>query len=54
MIDAWIIEELLRKEEEDRQKGIQIELPIPFIYEEPPIQKKDNEEEERGVVVLEL
>lgn len=52
MIDAWIIEELRKKEEKDRQEHdrIQIELPTP-IYEEPP---NTEEDEERGVVVLQL
>ena len=52
MIDAWIIEEIRKKEEELREDNRErLELPIP-IYEEPP--KEDKDDVDRGVIVLQL
>ncbi len=56
MLDPWIIEEILRREEERREheRG-RIELPIdaPRSTEQPALPPK-REESERGVIVIDI
>ena len=58
MLDPWIIEEILKKEEEARrQQERRIELPIERRRGdtgERPIVKPPTEEVERGVVVIDI
>jgi hypothetical protein len=57
MLDPWIIEEILRREETRRreQELVRIELPLdaPRSTEQPSIPPKA-EEVERGVVVIDI
>ena len=55
MLDPWIIEEIRRREEEDRQRRderpvleIPMELPVVVPTGKPP------EDEERGVVIVDF
>jgi hypothetical protein len=55
MLDPWIIEEIRRREEEDRQERQRpvIELPL----EQPPYpipQGKPEDTDERGVVIVDF
>ena len=56
MLDPWIIEEILKKEEERRkeQEGNRAELPVyrPDMGEKPAI--KPAEESERGVMIIDI
>ncbi len=57
MLDPWIIEEILRREEDfrrERERG-RIELPLdaPRSTEQPSITPK-SDEGERGVVVIDI
>ena len=58
MLDPWIIEEIRRREEEQRQgEATQVELPLeqPLWESEPSRpRKKDDEKVDRGVVVIDL
>jgi len=57
MLDPWIIEEIRRREEERREDGEQIELPLeqPLWESEPCRPRKDKDKPaERGVVVIDL
>ena len=52
MLDAFIIEEIKRREEERRERRPRLELPIP---EPPPHRQNDRSEDEgpqRGVVII--
>ena len=54
MLDPWIIKEILRREEEKRER-IQIELPL----DKPPREEGSSvapqpTEEKRGVVVIDI
>jgi hypothetical protein len=58
MLDPWIIEEIIRREEERRreQERVRIEAPLP---DRPPRQYQDTprtptEEIDRGVVVIDI
>lgn len=56
MLDPWIIEEILRREEQRReQERGRVELPLdaPRSTEQPSIPPK-REESERGVVVIDI
>ena len=56
MLDPWIIEEIRRREEEQREKAGRLELPLerPRWESEPPHAPKTEDREERGVVVIDL
>lgn len=57
MLDPWIIEEILRREREQRRdESARIELPIdaPSSREHMPPPAKPAEESERGVVVIDM
>lgn len=51
MLDAWIIEEIERREHEEERPFL--ELPL---YDEPPppVTKPPEDEVERGVIVIDL
>ena len=55
MLDPWIIEEIRRREEEQRERAGRLELPLerPRWESESPHTPKE-EREERGVVVIDL
>jgi hypothetical protein len=57
MLDPWIIEEILKREEERRRdhERVRIELPLdaPRSTEQPSVPPK-NEESERGVVIIDI
>jgi hypothetical protein len=57
MLDPWIIEEILRREEDFRRErdGARVELPLdaPRSTERPAIPPR-SEEGERGVVVIDI
>jgi len=57
MLDPWIIEEILKKEEERRkeQEGERAEMPIyrPDMGERPAI-KPAEESSERGVMIIDI
>ncbi|MFN0251150.1 MAG: hypothetical protein ACKV2T_30020 [Kofleriaceae bacterium] len=56
MLDPWIIEEILKKEEERRkeQEGPHAELPIhrPPSYDKPAVTPA--QESERGVMIIDI
>lgn len=56
MLDPWIIEEILRREEDKRreqERRIELPLDAPRSTEQPSIPPK-NEESERGVVIIDI
>lgn len=55
MLDPWIIEEIRRREEEQRERAGRLELPLegPRWESESPHAPKE-ERQERGVVVIDL
>lgn len=59
MLDPWIIEEILKKEEEKRrEQGMPAELPIERKRDTPgsdrPVVTPPREEGERGVVIIDI
>ena len=56
MLDPWIIEEILKKEEERRreQERGRAEIPIPHRDERPRVNPAPADEGERGVVVIDI
>ncbi len=57
MLDPWIIEEILKKEEERRRESeqVRIELPIDRYHEQPrPSVTPQRDENQRGVVVIDI
>ena len=56
MLDPWIIEEIIRREEERRQEDERTQLEVPV--ESPQYPEKDpkapNDETERGVVIIDI
>ncbi len=54
MLDPWIIEEIRRREEEERQRDERpvLELPVEFPVVVPT--GKPEEREERGVVIVDF
>jgi hypothetical protein len=58
MLDPWIIEEILKKEEERRRESEQsrVELPIPHEREprRNPTVTPPREETERGVMIIDI
>ncbi len=57
MLDPWIIEEILKKEEEKRREAeqVRIELPITPYREDPrPSVTPPREETERGVMIIDI
>lgn len=55
MLEPWIIAEILRREQEEREERerpvLQIEIEPPPAYEEP---RAEEEREERGVYIIQL
>jgi hypothetical protein len=56
MLDPWIIEEIRRREEDQRREEARIELPLesPRWESEPRSPREDREESNRGVIVIDL
>ncbi len=58
MLDPWIIEEILRREEDFRRERelVRIELPLdaPRSTEQPSIPPRREEGEQRGVIVIDI
>ena len=56
MLDPWIIEEILRKEEEQRREGERgrAELPLDRHRNDRPAVTPPREDSERGVVVIDI
>ncbi len=56
MLDPWIIEEILRREQERReQERGRVELPLDMPRStEQPAMPQQREETERGVVVIDI
>jgi len=56
MLDPWIIEEILKKEEEQRrEQGKRIELPVEQERPRPQTQvTPPREESERGVMIIDI
>ncbi len=57
MLDPWIIEEILKREEEQRreQEGGRIELPVErYRDDEKPTVTPPREEGERGVMIIDI
>ncbi len=58
MLDPWIIEEIRRREEEQRREEARIELPLerPRWETEPPHPAREERDEapQRGVIVIDL
>jgi hypothetical protein len=57
MLDPWIIEEILRKEEErrrDEERG-RVELPVePYRENDKPTVTPPREENQRGVMIIDI
>jgi hypothetical protein len=57
MLDPWIIEEILKKEEERRREDarVRIELPIePYREDDRPRVTPPRDENERGVMIIDI
>lgn len=58
MLDPWIIEEILKKEEELRreQERSHAELPVerPYMPERPSVTPAPEQESERGVMIIDI
>ena len=56
MLDPWIIEEIRRREEEERQERQRpvIELPLERPMQPVPQGKSDESGDERGVVIVDF
>lgn len=57
MLDPWIIEEILKKEHEQRRESelVRIELPIERReMDDRPVVKPPREESERGVMTIDI
>jgi hypothetical protein len=58
MLDPWIIEEILKKEEERRkeQDGPRPEAPLPYRppTSEPRVTPATSDEPERGVMIIDI
>ncbi len=57
MLDPWIIEEILKKEDEKRREAEQIRIEVPNrpYYEEPrPSVTPPREDSERGVMIIDI
>ncbi len=57
MLDPWIIEEILKREEERRREQEQnrVELPIEIIERRPTTSvTPPREESERGVIIIDI
>jgi hypothetical protein len=57
MLPPWIIEQIRKREKEERPKDDRPALRLPHDKQEPDYQRRDHpddEDENRGVVVIEL
>jgi hypothetical protein len=58
MLDPWIIEEILKKEEEARREGERnrAELPLPPLRDpgDRPVVTPPRDEGERGVMIIDI
>jgi hypothetical protein len=57
MLDPWIIEEILKREQEQRREDERghAELPlVPYREDHPPAVQPQREESERGVMIIDI
>ena len=55
MLDPWIIEEILRREEERRREDERTQLEVPVeTPRQPEKEKPPTHDSERGVVVIDI
>ena len=57
MLDPWIIEEILKREQEQRREDERghAELPlVPYREDHPPTVTPPREETERGVMIIDI
>jgi hypothetical protein len=56
MLDPWIIEEILKKEEERRreQERGRAELPLDRYRDQPAVTPPREQESERGVMIIDI
>ena len=55
MLDPWIIEQIRRREQEERvreQPSVDLPLPPPFLPGEEPQEEATEDSSERGVVII--
>lgn len=55
MLDPWIIEEIIRREKEEK-RDTRIELPLntPAYHHDEPVKPAPAEDSNRGVVVIDI
>ena len=56
MLDPWIIEEIIRREREEKHDERRIELPLnpPTYSDRDPVKPAPAEDKDRGVVVIDI
>jgi hypothetical protein len=57
MLDPWIIEEILKREEEQRRRDEQVRIELPIERDERPTTTRVNppeESSERGVMIIDI
>lgn len=55
MLPPFIIEQIRKREEEERKRYDQPQLDLPLAPSHPPIRREDKPEEgQRGVIIVEL
>lgn len=57
MLDPWIIEEILKKEQEKRREseGGRAELPlVPYREDDRPVVTPPREDSDRGVMIIDI
>ncbi len=57
MLDPWIIEEILKREDEQRRRDEQVRIELPIERDERPqtsVTPAPREESERGVMVIDI
>ena len=57
MLDPWIIEEILKREEEQRRRDEQVRIDLPIERDERPPTTRVNppeESSERGVMIIDI
>ncbi len=54
MLDPWIIEEIIRREREEKREERRIEMPLIPQRDREPISPAPAEDKDRGVVVIDI
>jgi hypothetical protein len=56
MLDPWIIEEIIRREREEKRDERYIELPLnpPAYHDNDPVKPAPAEDKDRGVVTIDI